>query len=70
MVKKKMPKDLYVVWDGMPDDTFLLAAEIIDDFAAVGKKQTVGVYKLVAVKEVTAKTTVSQRKVRGRVATA
>lgn len=66
-MRKRLPKQVFVVWDDQGDGEFyLLAAESLQEHASKGTKTIVGTYKLVAEDVVTLVTKVSQRKVRAR----
>lgn len=44
---KKLPKTIYVRWDGDVSDEFLNAYSDLNAHADMGEKRTVGVYQLV-----------------------
>lgn len=47
-MSKKLPKEIYVVWDEPGDgESYLLAAAKKFDHATMGVKKTVGTYRLI-----------------------
>lgn len=62
----KFAKTIAVSWDGDGDGRWRIVWDKPDDVATVGMKTRVGIYKLVEVVDVTAKTVVSRRRVRSR----
>jgi hypothetical protein len=48
-VNKKLPKEIFVVWDQPPNDTnaYLLAAEKAEEHVSLNDRKIVGCYRLV-----------------------
>lgn len=67
MTRRKMPSQVFVVWDAQtsdPDEQFLVAGVTLEEHASKGAKTVVGTYRLVREDVVTLVTKISQRKVR------
>lgn len=59
----KFAKEIAVSWDGEQGERFRLVSDKPDDVACIGNKTRVGIYRLIEVVDVTAKTVVTRRKV-------
>lgn len=63
-MQKRLPKEIFVKWDGDGDEQYLATDTTIEAMTERGKKMVIGTYKLVREDVVTLVTKVSQRKVR------
>lgn len=63
MAADRFANEVAISWDGDKEARFQVVNDKADDVACVGEKIRVGIYKLVEVVDVTAKTVVSRRKV-------
>lgn len=62
--RKRLPKEVFLRWEGSDDEAFLSAGETITEHADKNSKVLVGTYRLVREDDVVLVTKLSQRKVR------
>lgn len=64
MNAKRLPKEVFIAWEGNDDDAFLTTGDSITELASKNAKTRIGTYRLVREDDVILVTKISQRKVR------